>query len=589
MIRWRYLLPRLLMVAAIVLVVRFGLPPLVRMASIHTIQSITGAKAQIGAVDVGLFPPRIHYTQLQIANPSSDKAMRNWVDAESVDLVIDGAALLRRRYEIADARITGLQFDADRSTSGHLETAADEADSQEPSRAMAWLSQWMTSVADAAESRIEQIADDSETRRQGDLIRRRWKAEYESLAQRAEQLEVAIKQVHESAKGIDNPLRDWPQVDQTLAQAKEIQDELVSVRQTLDALPGRVQADLVTLEQAKQIDLQRAREALPLGMGQADSLGPELLSQLLRDQIATIRSYLDTGREVSQWTVATPRAQRLRGESIELNPGQPLPQFLVRRCEVSGALRAGGQHYTLAGILENLTPQSQLRVEPMRARLRLDGQQTIRLDYTRDDSQAETAERLTMHWPEIDAPPMSFGSSNAVDLDVHDGKLELWAQLDSAGDQVQGRLVSRRLNTRLQLTAPDKVARTPMFISLSNSLAAVERLEVDASFSGSWQDPEIRVSSNLTEVLRSGIRDATAGQIAATEQLAAAEVQRVYNSQLNQLQAWLTEQQSQTSKLLVQADSTVQDISRKVISESTKAEAYLGRLRGGIPGLPAIK
>jgi len=584
MIRWRYILPRILVVAAIILIIRYALPPAVQYATVAAIESATGAKVEMASVEVGLFPPRVRYRELQIANPGEDKAMRNLAQAESVDLVIDGAALLRRRYVIHDARVTGLQFDADRTTSGHLEHEP-QPESTEPSMAMKWLSGWMNSAVDSAKSQVDSLVENSETRRRGDQIRRRWKTEYESLAKRAADLEVAIKDVHQTAKGIENPLRDWPRVDATLTKARSIQEELVSVRKTLDAMPAQVQADVLSMEKAKQADLKRAREALPFDLADGEKLGPELLAQAIRNQINTMRGYLDTGREVSQWTVAKPKAERFRGEEIDLEKGNHLPSLLVRRCEVAGALRADGQQYTLAGILENLTPQSKLLRDPMRARIRLQGEQLIRLDYVRDNSGDIAQEMLTMHWPEIKAPTMRLGSKDSLDLDIRDGKMELWVQLNTTGDQIEGRLVSRRLGTRIELGGSDKVTRTPMFTTLQNSLASVDRIEVDANFVGTWKDPEVKISSNLTEVLKTGIRDATTGQIAATRQKMESEVNRVYTDQMGELQSWLASQQVKTSELLAKADNTVQDISRKVMSETNKADAYLGRLRGNLPML----
>jgi len=339
------------------------------------------------------------------------------------------------------------------------------------------------------------------------------------------------------------------------------------------------------MEKAKQADLKRAREALPFDLADGEKLGPELLAQAIRNQINTMRGYLDTGREVSQWTVAKPKAERFRGEEIDLEKGNHLPSLLVRRCEVAGALRADGQQYTLAGILENLTPQSKLLRDPMRARIRLQGDQLIRLDYVRDNSGDIAQEMLTMHWPEIKAPTMRLGSKDSLDLDIRDGKMELWVQLNTTGDQIEGRLVSRRLGTRIELGGSDKVTRTPMFTTLQNSLASVDRIEVDANFVGTWKDPEVKISSNLTEVLKTGIRDATTGQIAATRQKMESEVNRVYTDQMGELQSWLASQQVKTSELLAKADNTVQDISRKVMSETNKADAYLGRLRGNLPML----
>ncbi|RPH79619.1 MAG: TIGR03545 family protein, partial [Planctomycetaceae bacterium] len=116
MIRWSYVLPRLVAMVAILLFVTYGLSPLAHRITVATLQSLTGARVDLEHVEVGLFPPRLLYHQLALANPSGDKAMSNIASAEKVELQIDGGELLRRRYVVSEARITGLRFDSDRLT-----------------------------------------------------------------------------------------------------------------------------------------------------------------------------------------------------------------------------------------------------------------------------------------------------------------------------------------------------------------------------------------------------------------------------------------------------------------------------------------
>ena len=57
LIRWSYLLPRLLVAAAALLTIHFGTPPLVRWAIVQTLSTTTGADAQIGTIWTSLPRP----------------------------------------------------------------------------------------------------------------------------------------------------------------------------------------------------------------------------------------------------------------------------------------------------------------------------------------------------------------------------------------------------------------------------------------------------------------------------------------------------------------------------------------------------
>ena len=107
MIRWRYVSTRLFVLLAVLMLLRWGLGPVANFLTIRGLQSITGAKVEIAQTRVGMFPPRVHYTDLRVADPRSDKQMRDVVRAESVNLVIDGDALMHRRWVARDGRITG--------------------------------------------------------------------------------------------------------------------------------------------------------------------------------------------------------------------------------------------------------------------------------------------------------------------------------------------------------------------------------------------------------------------------------------------------------------------------------------------------
>jgi uncharacterized protein (TIGR03545 family) len=587
MIRWRYILPRVLIVVAIIFTLRYVLSPLVQYVTTKSLQAATGLDLQLAGVDVEVFPLRLHYADIQVADPGTISRNGESVkiaSATAVQVTLDSAALLHRRYVVKDARVSGLQFDATGRFRGS-EEAVEQPSLSRSSAAVRWLSDLLSSTAENAKSEHDALAASSETLRRGDQIRRRWKMEYESLARRAAELEVAIKEVQQTAQGVDNPLRDWPRVDKTLNRTKEIQQELATVRKALDSLPADSRADLLTLDRARQEDIERIRQLRPLDLTAADTLGSELLTDQITKQIQQVRDYLDTGRQMSQWTPVESTARRQRGEVIDLSRKKQLPSFLIRRCEVSGVITADNRAYQLAGILENVTPQASLRNEPMRAKLKLQGEQTVRLEYVRDDQSQTAHEMLTIHWPEVEAVAVRLGSTDVMDLDLHQGRMELWVQIDVCGEEIAGRLVSRRTGVHIDSQVTPMIAETQMFHAFRNTVGNVDRVDVDADFKGSWNDLDLVVKTNLTGLFKTAVRDATARQTDVLRAQMESEVDRLYAGQVTFLQNWLAGQHSSTYELLAKADDAVQKVSRQVLSESSNADAYLGRLRGSRAGL----
>ena len=108
MIRWRFVLTRLLIIVAVVMLLRWGLGPVAEYATVQSIEASVGARAEIGRTQVGLFPPRVIYTDFRVADPRADKDLKNAFRADSIDFVIDGDSILHRRFIVSDAKISSL-------------------------------------------------------------------------------------------------------------------------------------------------------------------------------------------------------------------------------------------------------------------------------------------------------------------------------------------------------------------------------------------------------------------------------------------------------------------------------------------------
>ncbi len=110
MIRWRFLLTRLIIAVAVLMILAVGLGPVANYITVAGLQASTGARAEIGSTSVRLFPPSLRFTDVHVADPRDGKELRDAFMADSIDLAIDGDALLRRRWVIREGKISGLQI-----------------------------------------------------------------------------------------------------------------------------------------------------------------------------------------------------------------------------------------------------------------------------------------------------------------------------------------------------------------------------------------------------------------------------------------------------------------------------------------------
>ena len=296
-----------------------------------------------------------------------------------------------------------------------------------------------------------------------------------------------------------------------------------------------------------------------------------------------IQGYLDQGRTLANYTVVAPESDRIRGSDHNLN-SQARPTVMIRRCEIGGTMRADGNLYAVTGILENLTPNPELLLEPTRARLRLEGSELIRLEYVSDRRDQQDIDLITLHWPQREAKPTRLGNHDDAGITIQGGQRELWVQVRKENGQIEGRLVSKQTGVKLDLSVDPRYATSAAVVSLQESLASVDRIEVDASFAGTWRDMDLNLNTNLGRVLRDAANQAISGQVREAKAQLAKTIDDTYQAEMGQLQQWLSSRQTEARELLASADKSIEEMSQKVLNEVGDADAYLGRLRGAIRG-----
>ncbi|MEZ6091355.1 MAG: TIGR03545 family protein [Pirellulaceae bacterium] len=575
MIRWRYLLTRVLILVLIVFLVRLALGPAVRYAAVQSLQGATGARVDITQAHVDLWPPRIYFEDVQIADPR--KEMENAVAVDLVDIRLQPGALLRRQWVIEQARLTGLTINEPRGTSGRL-APVEDGNSAGPG-----FSDKLAGLLEAyAKDHAKAFADELQTVKVSEEIRVRWKNEYNRLTAQAKSLEAAIREVRDGIQGVDNPLRDLPQLQAALQRAEAIRQELLSVRQAIDNLPSAVQQDVARLDQARRDDVQRVTKYIPLTDAQKSDFSPDMFRQLVTSQLDRVRSFLDGSRAVADWTVVSPESERERGEDINFMLGKLPPNWLIQQAEVSGKMQIDGVQYDLQGVMENICGQP-LRTEgPLVGRLKLEGPQMVRVDIQRHTSEDRTWDQLTMHWPDVPVKSLAIGQSEKASIAMSPGGLELWVQMSIDGDQVDGKLISRMRNTHVAANIPSNKFNAAMVSSLTGSLQNVREVNVEALFAGRWDALKVNVASNLSGLFSNAIKTSLDVQVAETKQQLMTIADNAYRDQAGELQSWLTQQQAEVRKTLTTVDGSVEEISQKLVQQLGAPDLYLGRLRRGL-------
>ncbi|MCH7616157.1 MAG: AsmA family protein [Nitrospinae bacterium] len=122
MIRWWGLGIFVVLVAAIGLLWLLVVDGLVKAKIEEEGTAAVGAKVELDAADLTLFPTGLTLTRLQVTNP--DEPMTNLVEIARLTMNLDGLQLLGRKVIIDEMQVDGVQFGTARATSGAIDDRA---------------------------------------------------------------------------------------------------------------------------------------------------------------------------------------------------------------------------------------------------------------------------------------------------------------------------------------------------------------------------------------------------------------------------------------------------------------------------------
>jgi uncharacterized protein (TIGR03545 family) len=563
--RWQYIAPRLAIVVAVVLAVRYGLDPALRWTIVASGEAVLGAKVEVADLQTSLRGGKLTIAGVAAANPG--KPMRNLVESSTIRLQIDGAELLRKRVVVHDGRIEGLKFDSERATSGALETVPETA--AEPSS--------LDPIYDAAGDAAAGWFDDLTGRMEQDLLgslatpqtveelRRRWPEQYQKLKSRADDLKAKSKQIETAFREAKkNPLRGMQQVDELRQQLAATEAELRTTLAEIKALPDQAKADRAAIDAARKKDQEFLREHLKLSGIDPDELNRYLLGETATGYLEQTAWWIDQVKKfIPKNRIAAPA--RIRGTNV-LFAGRRLPAMLIERVELAGDARVDGEPLAFSGVLSDVASEPQLHARPLQLTIRstgaVEGLFVVELDHRGEVSH----DSLTLDIPRLNLAHRTLGRADKLAVSVAPGAASVKADVRLDGDQLAGTIElmqSSTLAAKTPVLRDDRIAAV-----LQESLSGVDRLEARIKLAGTMKRPSIRIESNVGPQLAAGASGAVKKYLTERKDRIMAKVQGQVDEQLALLHAERDKAQQELTAALGENQELVKQLAAIMGGES---------------------
>jgi uncharacterized protein (TIGR03545 family) len=618
-IRWKYFIPVAILVTAIVIFFVVFFDPLLARAIESVGSKINGAKVDVDGLKTKFFKGRIDIGRFQVAD--KDLPMQNVVEAGPLAFQISPIDMFSKRVIIHDATLKGLAFETKRKTSGALPLkAAKRVDKdKEPSAASRLVDKYqqrfklnIDGLKGEVKKRIEFDPKELELVKTADMLKTQakqmpdqWKnrvndLDVENRLKKAEAEITALKATPtkgpDAITAIPNALKKVGQVKSDLEQLKK---DVEAAKTATVADVKAVKSGIARLPEAKKRDVDNIMSRLNLDFLSPSRLVEGLIGPVVIQRVKTVMHYVELARKnmpsKSQKDLLPPKP-RAKGMDIAFPTPAAPPTFWLKKAVLEGAYHG----IAAAGSLSNATSDPSKIGLPFK--IALAGEQNARkfsangvFDHTTDISK----DSLSLAASGLDLASLLAADGSGADFSQGTARINL--DLALLGESnisgtlglglselkfAEGALFRKvGIDSAAASSTEDKI-KADFITNVGNAIEGMKEVAVTAGITGTWQDPEIKLNSNLAPVLTSVIKTSVGSALGEQRQ----ELESRVNAILSEKTAELNKE---VSTLETSVNAEINEMQAKIQSKINEATGINLTSVGGqsgikVPGLDKL-
>jgi len=470
-----------------------------------------GAKVELDAADLSLFPAGLTLSRLQVTDPNAP--MTNAVEIANVNMGLDGLNLLRRKVIVEEMALEGVRLGTPRATSGATREVSPQQEEESGMFSIDLPSLDVPNVKNILEQ------EDLETIRLIESLKTDLKQEKETWESRLKELpgkaqlaeyKKRVKNLKKAKKGGLEGILGGVEEVQSLKQ--DIEQEIASLKGAKKEFEDKVALLRTRFNQIKtapQRDIQHLKAKYNLSPQGLANMSQALLGKQIGSWVRQGAAWYERakpfleGAQALGGSEAGPEFQKpLRGKGVDVHfkEEHPLPDFLIRATKVSVSLDVGD----LAGTVHNITTDQPTLGHPTTFAFsgdQLKGVKSVALEGALNHVvPTDSKDQLTVQAKgyELTNLVLSKDAKWPVALTSGLGDMEMNAELKGQALTANG---SGNLRD-LHLSAGKEGDTNPLTKALSSAVTDISQLSLQADVKGTLEQHDVTLSSDLDRILQ---------------------------------------------------------------------------------------
>jgi uncharacterized protein (TIGR03545 family) len=339
-----------------------------------------------------------------------------------------------------------------------------------------------------------------------------WQKRMNKLPDRAavDAYQARIKKIKQSKKsGIAGLAAELGEVRALTRDLEQDLDRLKKSRAAFSAdlsSAGKLVADM---QEAPMKDVRRLRDKYGISSSGLQNMSQTLFGDSIGSWVRTSLLWYNRLKPMFR-SAAAPKGEKqvvkpLRGSGVNVRfkESRPLPDFLISRTAVSAELEAG----MLAGTIRDITPEQQVLGSPLTFSFSGEKLKTAQameisgaLNHVQPSKAVDTAQYALRGYRVKD---LALSGSKDLPISLQEGKLDLNLLARKTERALTGKLVVKVMDARL--SAGSGNASGPLVSAIKTSLSKVSQFTLTADLSGTPENYEVKITSDLDRVLKDSV------------------------------------------------------------------------------------
>ena len=515
MVRFSYLIPRIIIIALIALGVFMSQDPLLQRLSIQRLEKMTGAKAEIGELKFDPGSGKLMIKEFALADPHSP--MRNFFQTDIAYLDVDLQRFPSGQLVIKEGSVEGLVFGAPRTDSGALderelrETQPPNEPTSPPTDSPPALN---SKIAEIGQDWLDQFPVRTDTalriedidflKKPDDLplvLKNRLREQLQQINSLQQQIQELNTQRKLAGERHPNPLR--PSNNDKFE--KEFA-ALVKKSQSISKDFVNLEREAMQYRERLRLDYENAilklKDFSSTAPFEGEAISRLLLTQIQEERVAEIVAWFKVFRNSIPDPQTSFAPAPIRGTNLNL-PGVAVrkPGLLIENLEIDGEGRFANEHLKFYGTVKNLTPEPHLHHLPTTINLRAQGAQHFIANCTLDRRTPISQDILKLQCPQFVLSERLLGEDNSLLVTLGGGsQIQADIELNATENQLTGKLIFRHANVALHVDKLNElVGGQDVALQLNQGVASVESFETTVYLSGTIDDYRCDFTSDLGE------------------------------------------------------------------------------------------